>query len=89
MLTHLVLFRLPKRTSDSAIKIVSVGRHDWVKGYRYGIDALHALVLKNVDVHYTIIAQGQVPEALIFQVHQLGLTSHVSFISGLNQKGLI
>ncbi|WP_178984752.1 glycosyltransferase family 4 protein [Winogradskyella helgolandensis] len=69
-------------------QLVSVGRHHWVKGYRYGIQAVQQLIQSGVDVHYTIIAAGKIPEDLLFQVNQLGLQDHITFKPGLIQTAL-
>jgi len=69
-------------------QLVSVGRHHWVKGYRYGIQAVQQLVQSGMDVHYTIIAAGKIPEDLLFQVSQLGLQDYITFKPGLPQTTL-
>ncbi|SDS84153.1 glycosyltransferase family 4 protein [Winogradskyella sediminis] len=69
-------------------QLVSVGRHHWVKGYRYGIQAVQQLVQSGINVHYTIIASGSIPEALLFQVNQLGLQDYITFKPGLPQTTL-
>ncbi|MBT8279906.1 MAG: glycosyltransferase family 4 protein [Bacteroidia bacterium] len=81
-------FRIPKKTDGQPIEIVSVGRYDWVKGYRYAIDAIKLLIDQGHQVKYTIIAQGKVNEDLLFQVHQLGIQSHVAFEKSLAQEQL-
>ncbi|MBT8270548.1 MAG: glycosyltransferase [Flavobacteriaceae bacterium] len=81
-------FRIPGPIDGNPLRIVSVGRFDWVKGYRYGIDAIKILTDKGISVEYTIIAQGEQQEELLFQVHQLGLTDIVKFKPGLDQETL-
>lgn len=76
----------PKR--NAGIKLISVGRHHWVKGYKYALSAMQMLKQKNIDFHYTIIAQGNVPEELIFQRGQLGLEKEVTFLNGVAQEQL-
>ncbi|REE24460.1 colanic acid/amylovoran biosynthesis glycosyltransferase [Winogradskyella pacifica] len=69
-------------------QLVSVGRHHWVKGYRYGIQAVHQLIQSGIAVNYTIIAAGKVTEDLLFQVNQLGLQDYITFNPGLPQMAL-
>ncbi len=69
-------------------QLVSVGRHHWVKGYRYAIQAIQHLIRSGIDVHYTIIAAGHIPEDLLFQVDQLGLQDAISFKPALPQTTL-
>lgn len=82
-------YRPPIKNGQRPLKLVSVGRHHWVKGYVYALLAI-AHLRDHLDTicHYTIIAQGEVPEALVFMRHQLGLESLVRFQSGLHQDAL-
>ena len=77
-----------KSKRNSSIKLISVGRHHWVKGYKYALSAMQLLKESKVDFHYTIIAQGNVPEDLIFQRVQLGLEKEVTFLNGVSQHQL-
>ncbi|WP_435139227.1 glycosyltransferase family 4 protein [Formosa sp. A9] len=72
----------------NSLHLVSVGRHHWVKGYGYAISAVQALRELGITVRYTIIAEGAIPETLLYQVHDLGLTDVVTFKSGLPQDAL-
>lgn len=74
--------------SANSLQLVSVGRHHWVKGYGYAISAVAVLREQGVDASYTIIAEGAIPETLLYQVHDLGLTDVVTFKSGLPQDAL-
>lgn len=71
------------------LKILSIGRHHWVKGYDYAIDAMSILHNKNVEFHYTIIADGKVSESLLYAINDLKLESNVSFKGGLPQDELL
>lgn len=68
------------------IKIVSVGRYHWVKGYKYALQALSILLKQGVEAHYTIIASGKPTEELLYQVHHLNLEKAVSFKEPLVQN---
>ncbi|NNE14172.1 MAG: glycosyltransferase family 4 protein [Saprospiraceae bacterium] len=81
-------FKLPKKPKHQSIKLVSVGRYDWVKGYRYAIDAIKILADEQIDVQYSIIAPGKVSEELVFQSHQLGISDQITFLMGLDQDEL-
>lgn len=69
-------------------ELLSVGRHHWIKGYKYLIHALAILKKQGTTVNYTIIAQGKVPDELYFLVQQQGLQHQVSFKTGLPQEKL-
>ncbi|TDU34418.1 colanic acid/amylovoran biosynthesis glycosyltransferase [Gelidibacter sediminis] len=65
---------------DKAIlKIISVGRPHWIKGYTYALDACR--LLKDVDINfeYTIIGGAESIEYQ-YQVHDLGLDNEVRLL---------
>jgi glycosyltransferase involved in cell wall biosynthesis len=65
------------------VRILSVGRLNWKKGYEHAIYA--ARLLRNLGVHseYCIIGQGSYLEAAAFARHQLGVQSEVHFLGAL------
>lgn len=69
---------------SSPIKLLSVGRFHWKKGYHYALDALRILLNKGYNLHYTIIA-GNPPEEILYQLHDLGLKDHVQIMDKLPQ----
>ncbi len=58
------------------IRIVSVGRLTWKKGFEY---ALQALSMLDLDFRYTIIGEGADEERLRFAAYQLGIADKVIF----------
>lgn len=71
------------------LHIISVGRFFWKKGYEYAIDALCLLKKQGVDFRYTLIAEGKTPPAIIYQLHQLGLTYNVQIVNGISHDEVI
>ena len=67
-----------KQQITSTLKIVSVGRAHFAKGYRYALDAMSVLKEKGVSFHYTIIGIDN-NESLLYQRDQLELKEIVSF----------
>lgn len=61
------------------MKILSVGRLHWKKGFDYAIKALALLHQNNVDFTYTIIGGGVELEHLKYMVHTLGIENKVIF----------
>lgn len=61
------------------LRIVSVGRIHWVKGYEYGLQAVRLLVDRGCDVHYTIVGGGDAHAigSVRFTAHDLGITGRV------------
>lgn len=76
---------LPEKNQvmSEPIRILAVGRFHWKKGYHYLLDALVLVREKNIPFSLTLIAQGDLPEELLFQLHDLSLTQEVHWIKGL------
>ncbi|RZN83105.1 MAG: glycosyltransferase [Winogradskyella sp.] len=78
-----------QKPNRKTIRVVSVGRNHWKKGYQYAVDALHQLRLKGYDIEYSLIGPAKPTEALLFQMHQLDVIDVMSFKSQLNQQELL
>lgn len=65
------------------LHIISVGRFFWKKGYEYALDALYRLKQQGVPFTYTLIAEGDTPASIIYQLHQMELTNEVKIINGI------
>lgn len=74
---------------DTKLEIISVGRFHWKKGYHYAIDAMKILADKGISFHYTIVAQGVIPEEILFLLDEYRLGEKVSIIQGLKHEELI
>lgn len=68
------------------IKIISVGRSHWVKGYDYALRCCHILKTQGLRFDYTII--GTEEEELQFLRHDLGLEKQVNFIKRVSVEKL-
>lgn len=68
------------------LRIVSIGRFHWKKGYRDGLEAIHRLKHSGIIAEYTIVAGLDVPEEILFTVHQLGLGDQVKFVANIEQE---
>lgn len=66
------------------VRLLSVGRWHWVKGYHYALDALRMLLDQGYEAHYTIIA-GNPTEEILYQLHELELEKHVTVLDQLPQ----
>ena len=79
------------KTNDHGelLKIISVGRCHWKKGYTFALDAMVLLKKNNVQFHYTIIASGRDRENILYQIHDQNLKDCVSFINGLPHEDVI
>ena len=63
------------------LRIVSVGRIHWVKGYEHALQAVRLLLDRGCDVRYTIAGGGDAAGtgAVRFAAHDLGVADHVTF----------
>ena len=67
-----------KANESKSLKILSIGRSHWVKGYTYALEACSLLKKDNFDFHYSIIG-ADTDEELLFQRAQLELENQVVF----------
>jgi glycosyltransferase involved in cell wall biosynthesis len=74
-------FNTMKKKRDNTLKILSVGRSHWIKGYSYALDACQLLTRQRIPFEYTII--GGLAEEYIFQVNQLGLSEAVTLTDNI------
>ncbi|MEO8234795.1 MAG: glycosyltransferase family 4 protein [Flavobacterium sp.] len=82
-----VLF-VENKIKNRTLKILSIGRSHWVKGYTDALDACALLKKENFDFQYSIIGVGS-DEELIFQRVQLDLEEEVTFKKSMPFKEII
>jgi colanic acid/amylovoran biosynthesis glycosyltransferase len=81
---------IPKiNNPNEIIKIISVGRCHWKKGYTFALDAMAKLKKEYAHFHYTIVADGSDTENIDYQIYDLGLVEYVSFVNGLSHAEVI
>lgn len=73
----------------SKVELISVGRHHWKKGYHYALDAMKILKDEGVKFTYTIIAQGEIPEELLFMIDDYKIENEIRIINGMPNDELI
>lgn len=61
------------------VRIISVGRLHWKKGYNYILLALKELKNQNIDFSYSIIGEGNAMAELVYMAHMLGIENQVTF----------
>lgn len=71
------------------LHIISVGRFFWKKGYEYALDALGILKQKGILFTYTLIAEGETPAGITYQMHQAGLTGCVTIVNGASHADVL
>lgn len=82
-----LIFR-PKISINSELKVLSIGRSHWLKGYNYALDALAILKQENFNFQYTILGI-ETGEELIFQRNQLDLDESISFQKNISFNQVI
>lgn len=76
-------------SSNTEVRLLTVGRFHWVKGYHYLLDAISLLRQRKVSVKLTLIAQGKMPEEILFQLNDLRLNMEVRWIQGLPHEAVL
>ena len=71
------------------LKIISIGRYHWKKGYHYALDAMKALKDDGVNFKYTLVAQGEIPEEILFMLDEYKLHDDVEVMKGMSYEKLI
>lgn len=66
------------RAPGRPLRIVSVGRLCWQKGYEFAIDAVARLRKLGVDFKYTIYGAGPYEQAVRFAIREYGLSDRVT-----------
>lgn len=62
------------------LRILSVGRLEWKKGYEYALQSVKALTAQGIRCEYHIVGGGNYLEAAAFARHQLGLEEQVRLL---------
>ena len=71
--------------AERPLRILSVGRLEWKKGYEHALMAIHQLVGTGMRCEYHIIGDGSYLEPVAFARHQLGLDEIVHLHGGLTR----
>ena len=65
------------------LRLLSVGRLEWKKGYEDALVALDLLQRQGLDFRWRLVGDGRFLEALAFTRHQLGLEAKVELVDAL------
>jgi colanic acid/amylovoran biosynthesis glycosyltransferase len=68
---------------DRPLRLLSVGRMEWKKGYEYALQAVKLLADQGLHCEYRIVGDGDYLGAISFARHQLGLESSVQLLGAL------
>ena len=70
----------PLGGDGSPLRVLSVGRLHWKKGYDYALEAVAELRARGLSVEYRIVGDGDLLAAVAFWRHQLGLDDDVALL---------
>ena len=79
----------PKDGTKGALRLLSVGRLDWGKGYEYGLKAASIVAQRGLRVHYDIVGGGILRDALRYAVWQMHLEGAVEFHGDLPRDRIL
>jgi colanic acid/amylovoran biosynthesis glycosyltransferase len=68
---------------ERPLRILSVGRLVWAKGYEYALQSIRDLVDAKISVEYRIAGDGIEKEAISFCIHQLSLEKFVQILGDI------
>jgi glycosyltransferase involved in cell wall biosynthesis len=67
-------------TRERPLRVLSVGRLHWKKGYDFALQAIGALVERGIEVEYKIVGEGEHREPIQFAITDLGLEQRVELV---------
>jgi len=76
-------------TRNHPLRILSVGRLEWKKGYEHALAAVRLLMDRNIFFEYHIIGSGQYVAAIHYARYQFGLDNYVRFLGSQSHERVI
>ena len=77
--------RRPTRSDGGPVRVLSIGRLHWKKGFDDAIRAISELHGRGVDIDYRVAGEGPEREKLQFMIHELSLESVVDLVGSCEQ----
>jgi colanic acid/amylovoran biosynthesis glycosyltransferase len=81
-------FKKKDYSKNETLKILSVGRQHWKKGYNYGLEAFKSVLENNIKASYTIIG-AEDAEEIIYAVHDLNIKNEVRLTSKMDYQDVL
>ncbi len=73
------------QSGDRRLRVLSVGRLVWQKGYEIALEAIKLARDSGCDIEFRIVGDGPDREAIEFCCHQLGLADCVTMLGSLSR----
>lgn len=85
------LFKRKKeyRNNDGKIKLLSIGRFTFQKGYTIGLQVAHQLKISGVEFEWIIVGDGPAKEEIVFGIHTLNLHNEIKLLGKKNRDEVI
>jgi colanic acid/amylovoran biosynthesis glycosyltransferase len=74
-----------ERLEGPALKVVSVGSLNWVKGYEYALAGIRRALDMGVSLRYQIVGEGVDFQRTIYTIRDMGLENHVELLGRLTE----
>lgn len=81
-------FKKTDYSRNETLKIISVGRQHWKKGYNYALEAVKIVLDLGVKVNYTLIGAMD-SEEIIYTVHDLNMEQNVVLTAKLEYNDVL
>lgn len=76
-------------TPSRPLRVLSVGRLEWKKGYEFALQAVKLLFDESIEFEYRVVGDGEYKHALYFARRQLGLENAVSFLGAIPHERVL
>ncbi|MDQ3296419.1 MAG: glycosyltransferase family 4 protein [Myxococcota bacterium] len=76
------------RAANAPLRLISVGRLSWSKGYEFALEAVAKVRAAGIPVEYTIYGGGSYDEAIMFAIEQLDLHACVRLAGVLRREDM-
>jgi len=76
-------------TPSRPLRVLSVGRLEWKKGYEFALQAVKRVLGDGISVEYHVVGDGEYKNALFFARRQLGLDNQVSFLGAVPHEHVL
>lgn len=70
-------------SKERPLRILSVGRLEWKKGYAFSVQAIQILKLKGIHCQYRVIGEGRYVESIAFLRGHFGLEDSIKLMGAL------
>ncbi len=71
---------------QNSVRILSIGRLEWKKGFTYALQAMHLLQQRGIKFTYSIVGSGSAEQELLHTMRDLKLENNVSLVGKLSHS---